>query len=325
MDGSYPTKLRLWESPGMALAPDESGVSFSSSPGVCARQADPEQSDFAERLFASEALNPPPTAARLVEPAEPYTLQWFLNIESQRHGRQGRWIPRLLEFAKHSGETLLGLGHGLGTDWIQYARHGASVVVCSPSASELALIRRNFELRSLPGRFIHAAPHCLPLESASIDVACISSFLAADNKAEKKGSDPLDLGGQTPFSPPALDNAPAVVDEVYRVLKPGGKVLALAPAKYDVDFWLRAARFWQSRPGGSLDRQGIPHYSVRRLRRLFTRFVEHRVRKRQLRRSEIPHVWRWLPLPLLERLMGHVLVLRAFKPLSAAIPFQAAA
>jgi hypothetical protein len=30
-------------------------------------------------------------------------------------------------------------------------------------------------------------------------------------------------------------------------------------------------------------------------------------------------------MPLLERLMGHVLVLKAFKPLSAAIPLQAAA
>ena len=43
-------------------------------------------------------------------------------------------------------------------------------------------------------------------------------------------------------------------------------------------------------------------------------------------RSEaVPHLWRWLPLPLLERLMGRVLVLKAFKPLSAALPAQAAA
>jgi SAM-dependent methyltransferase len=303
MDGSYPTKLRLWASPSAALAPDEPGVSVSSlwPPSAGTEPAETPQADFAERLFASEALNPPAAALRLVEPAEPYTLQWFLNIENQRHGRQGRWIPRLLEFAKHSGETLLGLGHGLGTDWLQYARHGASVIVCSPSTSELALIRRNFELRSLSGRFIHAAPHCLPLESASIDVACISTFLHA------------------------MENAPLVIEEVYRVLKPGGKVLAVAPAKYDAHYWVRAASFWQRWSGGNLDRHGIPHYSARGLRRLFARFVEHRIRKRQLRRSEVPHLWRWLPLPLLERLMGHVLVLKAFKPLSAAILFQAAA
>jgi ubiquinone/menaquinone biosynthesis C-methylase UbiE len=305
MDGSYPSKLRLWESPLTALADEWSATatarrSLADAPGG---QGPPSPADFADRLFASEALNPPAAAIRLAEPAEPYTLQWFLNIENQRHGRHGRWIPRLLEFAKHSGDTLLGLGHGLGTDWLQYARHGASVVVCSPSTSLLALIRRNFELRSLPGRFIHAAANSLPLESASIDVACISTFLHA------------------------MDNAPAVVDEVYRVLKPGGKVLTVAPAKYDVDFWVRTTCFWQRWLGGAtdLDRRAIPHYSIRKLRRVFGRFVEHRIHKRQLRRSEVPHLWRWLPLPLLERLMGHVLVLKAFKPLSAAISLQAAA
>ena len=63
----------------------------------------------------------------------------------------------------------------------------------------------------------------------------------------------------------------------------------------------------------------------RQLRRLFQRFVEQRVHKRQLRRAEVPHLWRWVPLPLLERVLGRVLVLKAFKPLSAAIPTQAAA
>src|SRR5262249_47481325 len=134
--------------------------------------------------------------------------------------RQGRWIPRLLEFAKHSGETLLGLGNGLGTDWLQYARHGAAVVVCNPSSDQLGLIRRNFELRGLSGRFLQAPPTSLPLESASVDVACLINLL---NEVE----DPA-----------------AVVQEVYRVLKPGGKALALTAARYDVDYWSRTCFPW---------------------------------------------------------------------------------
>ena len=58
-------------------------------------------------------------------------------------------------------------------------------------------------------------------------------------------------------------------------------------------------------------------YSGRRLRHAFHRFVEHRVYKRQLRRSEIPHVWRVFPTPLLSRVMGRVLVMKAFKPVKA--------
>ena len=57
----------------------------------------------------------------------------------------------------------------------------------------------------------------------------------------------------------------------------------------------------------------------------FRRFEEHRVCKRQLRRAEVPHLWRVVPLPLLERLMGRVLVVKAFKPVSTAILLQAAA
>ena len=180
---------------------------------------------------------------------------------------------------------------------------GASVVVCSSSAEQLALIRRNFELRNLPGRFLHAPPTALPLEGASIDVVCVSTLL------------------QEPADPAA------VVAEVYRVLKPGGKVLAVAAARYDVDFWSDLFFPWQrwlgaARPAAEV---GPARYSARRLRRLFGPFVEHRVYKRHLRRSEIPHVWRWLPPALLARLMGRILVVKAFKPLSAAMGVHMAA
>ncbi|OAI54087.1 hypothetical protein AYO44_15465 [Planctomycetaceae bacterium SCGC AG-212-F19] len=249
---------------------------------------------FAERLYACEALKPATAASNgHEEVAEPYSLQWFLDIENHRHGRQGRWIPRLLEFAKHPGETLLGLGHGLGTDWLQYARHGAAVIVCSPSPEQLALIRRNFELRGLAGRFLDTAFTALPLESASIDVACVSSLL-------HQVADPR-----------------AVVDEIHRVLRPGGKVLAVTPARYDVDYWSQIGFPWKRwLPGRLPENDPARRFSFRALGRLFDRFVEHRFYKRHLRRREVPHLWRWLPLPVLERMFGRVLVMKAFKPVS---------
>jgi len=250
--------------------------------------------EFAQRLFAYEAIQPPSVPVRPDIAPEPFSLQWFLDIENRRHSKHARWIPKLMEFAKHSGERLLGVGHGLGTDWVQYAAHGAAVVVCSGSPAQLDLVRRNFAVRGLTGSFIHAQPQRLPLDSASIDVACISSLYHG------------------------IEHPQSVVDEVYRVLKPGGKVLAVTPARYNVDFWQRTCFFWcrwllprprQPRPAPA------ERYAGSQLRRLFQQFSEHRVHKRQLRRSEVPHVWRWLPLPLLARLMGHVLILKAFKPL----------
>ena len=288
MDDSFP---QTWTSPDVAVE-ELFGLADDDSPPPLRGPHHPRE--FAHKLFAYEALQPAAHAPRPQVEPEPFSLQWFLNIQSQRHSKHARWIPKLMEFAKHSGERLLGLGHGLGTDWAQYAAHGASVLVCSSSTAQLDFIRRNFALRGLGGGFIHAAPTRLPLDSSSVDVACISSLYHG------------------------IDHPQGVIEEVYRVLKPGGKVLAVTPARYDVDFWCRACFFWY-RWLVRTKRQSKPRreerYSGWALRRLFHRFAEHRIHKRQLRRSEVPHLWRWLPLPLLARLMGRVLVLKAFKPL----------
>src|SRR5204863_8639045 len=126
--------------------------------------ADPQEA--ADRLFLREAFRSPPRDFA----ARPYTLSWFEQVERQRYARHGYWIPKVLEFKRHAGETVLGLGEGLGTDWLQYARHGTTVLACSPSQEQLGLVRRNFELRGLTGRFLHAPPNGLPIDAASIDV-----------------------------------------------------------------------------------------------------------------------------------------------------------
>jgi ubiquinone/menaquinone biosynthesis C-methylase UbiE len=280
MADSYSSKLQIWDGWMPAFA-----AARSVAPGRALLDA-----DKAERLFATEALG---RASR--ETADPYSLQWFLDAEHARHGRNGAWIPRSLEFTKHGGETLLGLGDGLGTDWVQYARHDATVVACSPSEERVALVRRNFELRGLNGRFLNVRSESLPLESASIDVACVNTPL------------------------PELGDPPAIVSEVYRVLKPGGKVLAVASAKYDLDYFRRFLPFTQhSTPT-------TERFSRRGMRRLFAAFVDHRISKRHLRRGDVPRMCRWIPRSLLARVVGRYIILKAFKPLSSvgALPLAA--
>jgi SAM-dependent methyltransferase len=293
----YPYKLKPWGDPTLALQAIFGRPEFESEPKQVLKGPH-NPYDFAQKLYSLESLQPAPLRPRTQMPLEPYSLQWFLDIENQRHSKHGRWIPKLLEFAKHANEKLLGLGHGLGTDWVQYAQNGAAVIVCSPAMQQLELVRRNFELRQLPGQFVHAEPTCLPLEPSSIDVVCISSLHHGIDEPEK------------------------VVEEVYRVLKPGGKVLAVTPAYYDVDYWVRTLHFWNR--WCCPNRGKNPLRCKRRLsgsqvKQLFHRFTELHVRKRQLRRQEVPHAWRWIPLPILARLMGRVLVLKAFKPVNAAL------
>src|SRR5262245_25414908 len=294
-----PHQLHFWENPRLALQaifgrPENDVVD--TRPEHLQGPHNPYE--FAQRLYTLESLQPAAARTSASPPLEPYSLQWFLDIENQRHSKHGKWIPKLLEFAKHAGERLLGVGHGLGTDWVQYAQNGASVIVCSPAVAQLELVRRNFDLRRLPGRFIQAEPTSLPLEPSSIDVVCISS---------------LHHG---------IDQPEQVIEEVYRVLKPGGKVLAVTPAYYDVDFWVRTLFFWNRwlQPNrGKNPLRCKRRLSARQLRQLFHRFSEIHVRKRQLRRPEVPNVWRWIPLPVLARLMGRVLALKAFKPVNVVL------
>jgi SAM-dependent methyltransferase len=246
-----------------------------------------EPQEAADRHFIGEAFR----AAPRDFVAAAYTLSWFDQAERQRYARQGYWLPKVLEFKRHAGEALLGMGDVLGTDWLQYARHGAQVIACHSSQERLGLVRRNFELHGQAGRFVHAPAHALPLDAASVDVACVHGL--------------------------SLD-APAI-DEVYRVLRPGGKVIVVAPAKYDATFWYDAFFPWRKwygdRPAGDPTRSA----TGRGLRREFARFVEHRVYKRHLRRANLPPLWRFYPLPVMERLVGQMLILKAFKPLSAAL------
>lgn len=253
---------------------------------------------FPDRLFHWESFAPPPS-----DNAEPYTLQWYLAIEHQRHGRQARWIPQLLEFGKHPGETLLGLGHGLGTDWVQYARNGAKVIACSPVAEELSLIRQNFELRGLRGRFLHADPIHLPLAGASVDVALVNGLLHDLSQPEQ------------------------LVLELFRILRPGGKVVVVVPARYGARYWARFWRWTLIRPPADL--LNVPQspwdedaseahpprtFSGRQLRRIFGPFANHRIHKRHIRRRELPWISRCLPRDWLERWFGNYLILKAFKP-----------
>jgi SAM-dependent methyltransferase len=279
MDGPMPGQLHVY-----------SGWSaVSATPPDAGRPA-----EAATSWFARESLRPPPRAPL----PEAFTREWFEAAEQARHGRQGAWMPRILEFGKHPDETLLALGDGLGTDWVAYARHRTRVIVACPDPDQLTLVRRNFESRGLPGQFVLAPPAQLPLPPASVDVVQVNGMESG------------------------LGDVAALAAEAYRVLRPGGKVLVAVPAHYDVTFWKRVFFPWRRRKPAE---GGLPSYTAAALKKAFDRFGEHRVHKRHLRRSELPHVWRFLPLTVMERLVGRVLVLKAFKPLSAAIGLTAAA
>jgi SAM-dependent methyltransferase len=267
------------------------------APEPPSEMSQPER-DRAEWLACREAWRPYPSRRPTSEHV-PYSLAWFEDVEKRRYARHGCWIPKLFEFNRHQGDQVLCLGEGLGTDSVQFARNGAEVSFCSPARETFVIVQRQFKLRALPGQFLRGPYHALPVASESKDVVCVAAL-----------AEPIQ-----PLEP--------VIGEIFRVLKPGGKLLAALPAKYDARF---CKQFWFPWRRLKLNpAEADTHFSSRRARRLFNSFSDTRVLKRHLRRSDIPQMWRWMLLPILERLMGRYLVVKAFKPLVASLALAAAA
>jgi len=282
-----PRKLQLWDGWAAAAGSSSTGSSRASVASV------------AETLSRVEVFQP---RGRLLLEGEPFTLPWFLGIERRRFGRHGRWIPRTLEFHKHEGETVLCVGGSLGSDWVQYARHGAEVHVLAPSPSSAQAMRQHFESRNLKARFPVPSGAGFPVESASVDVLVLNFV-------------------ETPAS-----NLDGLANEVYRVLRPGGKMILLARAWWDIEAWWGWVPFFRKLgPCSVIDPVGQTQFTARTLSKAFPNLTEQRSTRRHLRRAEVPHICRVLPLPILERLFGRVLIFKGFKPVSAALPIAAAA
>jgi SAM-dependent methyltransferase len=243
---------------------------------------------------ATRELIRPPALRRSRREAEPFSAAWFDELEQKRYHRHGAWLLRALEFGRHPGESLLVLGCGMGTDAVRYARTETNVTVATSPGEYPHVVRDNFARHGLPVEFAALDGPRLPFADASFDVVTWNALYDAAPE-------------------------PARLNELYRVLRPGGKVIGLFPARYDAGFWqdvlLPLRRLWFSRPP---EPTTAPKTTARELRQLFGQFNETRVSKRHLRRGELPHAWRVFPLVALERWLGRVLVLKAKKPILAA-------
>lgn len=277
------------------MPPDAGGYPRIFAPPPAADDPSPAGPD--PHLLATRELLRPPARRRGDRELDPFSRAWFEEIEIKRYARHGSWLPRALEFSRHPAESLLMLGPGLGTDALQYLRHGTVVTLGLTPADHPDLVRRNFDFRGAAAEFVHLpADAPLPFARGAFDLAYLNAL-----------HDPADP-----------DRLARTVAELYRVLKPGGKVFALFPAKYDAGYWQDCVfplqHWYWRRPADPTS--GAKH-TAHGLRHLFGRFTDPQVGKRHLRRSELPHAWRPFPLTILERLLGRVLVLRAFKPLTA--------
>ena len=267
----------------------------------------PIRIDDADKAAAQRQWDHNPVGTHYAQRAEPHTLAWFLEIERHRYRDYAPWMPSLMEFDRHAGEDVLEIGGGVGTDLAQFARHGARVTDVDLSAGHLQLAAENVRLRGLDGRFVHDDGEALPFPSASFDLVYANGVIH-----------------HTP-------DTPRLIAEIHRVLRPGGRVIAMVYAESSWHYWreqvwrngLVRGRLANESIGAILSdsvevsandaRPLVKVYSRERLLRLFAAFADVTIVQRQLTAAE-------LPLPLrpfrsaLERVAGWNLIVKGRRP-----------
>jgi len=229
-----------------------------------------------------------------------HTLDWYLQVEAYRYRDYAPWMAETMEFSKHGGEDVLEIGGGIGTDLAQFAKHGARVTDLDLSGGHLELAQENFSLLGLQGRFIHHDAEDLPFPDSSFDLVYSNGVLH-----------------HTP-------DTQQVVEEIFRVLRPGGRVIAMFYAEGSLNYW-RNIVLVEGLRKTFLDRYSVGEvmsrtvemseigartlvkvYTRRRLRALFDRFENIRIVNRAR-----------MPLGLAGRMVGWNLVIKARKPHTA--------
>jgi len=239
--------------------------------------------------------------------AQKYTLEWYLEVERYRYQDYAPWMHQTMEFAKHDGKKLLEIGAGIGTDHVQFAKYGAITTDVDLSSGHLDLAQENFRLRGLSGTFIHHDAEMLPFPDNTFDVVYSNGVIH-----------------HTP-------NTQSVVDEIYRVLKPGGKAIVMVYAENSLHFWKNLVttlglkqNLLDSYSIGEImsrnveitendARPLVKVYTKRRLLKLFSQFTRASVMQRQIVAAEVPRLLIWVPLPMLGRLLGWNLIIKAYK------------
>ncbi len=156
------------------------------------------------------------------------------------------WLYEAAEFREHRGERVLEIGCGTGCDLLQFAKHGAVATGVDITREHIGLARKRV------GRLAHvlfADATQLPFDTASFDYVYSHGVLHH------------------------LDQPRHMVEEIFRVLRPGGRFNVHVYANWSYSrfaLMLKHGRRWKLWIENSRDPVHIALYSGEQLRRLFT-------------------------------------------------------
>ena len=204
--------------------------------------------------------NAEPCGTRTIDPSD--RKAYFDEIERTRYapGKSGHHIPGFAKFERAKGKRLLEIGVGAGTDFINWVRAGAIASGVDLTDQGVAMAKERVALEGLEADIQRADAENLPFDDETFDIVYSYGVLMV-----------------TPDTPKAIN-------EVFRVLKPGGTVLLLLyrlPSWTAFNFWvlhcLAKGKPWKSARWACyhyLESPGTKLYTEEEVRWLMHRFED---------------------------------------------------
>lgn len=216
---------------------------------------------------------------------------WFDSIERSRYLDEP-FIYDVAQFSRHKGRRVLEIGVGAGTDHLQFARAGALCHGVDLTQAAIDITSRRLELHGLRSlRRVDAEE--LPFDDDAFDLVYSWGVIHHSEKPER------------------------IVAEAYRVLRPGGALIAMMYKRrslYTFRLWVRHAlrrgKPWTSFADvlwNHMESVGTKGYSYSELRSLFGQFEHLSLRTIMSGRRQHP-LLRFVPDDL-----GFFIAIRAIK------------
>ena len=178
------------------------------------------------------------------------TKAFFADLDDYRFDKL-HYLPRLVDFDGFHGQRLLEVGCGIGTDLVRFAKGGARVTGVDLAQTAIDLARKNFELNGVAAEELRVANgEQLPFADAFFDVVYghgVVQYTA---------------------------NAPLLIRECHRVLKPGGTAIFMV---YNRVSWLNAMSKVMKVALEHEDAPVLKKYSIGEFKELLKPFAETRI------------------------------------------------
>lgn len=171
------------------------------------------------KIEAQKQWNRDPCGASTAGGLKEGSLEFFEAVKQYRYSDYAPWMASVIGCDRFCGKKVLEIGPGLGTDLLQFASQGAQTYAVDLSRKHLELTQQNLGMRGYKVPCFLGDAEGLPFRTGIFD--CVYAF------------------GVFHHTP----NVELAINEVYRVLRRGGRAIVALYHRDSAFYWVNTILF----------------------------------------------------------------------------------